>query len=216
MSAFHPLRTFRADATFRAMLPFLLALAAPSSALPTVERLTPQEAAERVSQCGLGLVTTHYERDLQEDVLVASGAQSATDEQLACAYKVVGFFYTLELPPNVQPRFDAMLEAKADLWMKAQARDWLTAKSLFDRVPKYQKGITDDGAFTREVEALCGPQAKGAFGSKYGPHVLSPQWIKKVGLPPSAHDTDAMSCIFNVTAFAGFELGFIGNEYYHR
>ena len=148
--------------------------------------------------------------------MIASGAQSATDDQLACAYKVVGFFYTLELPPNVQPRFDAMLEAKADVWMKGQAHDWLAARGLLDRVPKYQKGITDDGTFTREVEALCGPQAKGAFGSKYGSHVLSPQWIKKVGLPPSADDTNVMSCIFNVTVFAGFELGFIGNEYYQR
>ena len=198
------------------MLPFLLALAAPSSALPTVERITPQEAAKRVSQCGLGLVTTHYEPDLQEDVLVASSAQSATDTQLACAYKVVGFYYTLELPPNVQPRFDAMREAKADVWMKGQAHDWLSARGLLNRVPKYQSGVTDDGVFTREVEALCGPQAKGAFQSQYGPHVLSPQWIEKVGLPPSARDTNAMSCIFNVTAFAGFELGFIGNDYHER
>ena len=197
------------------MLSFLLAFAAPSSSLPTVERITPQEAAKRVSQCGLGFVTTHYERDLQEDVLVASGAQSATDDQLACAYKVVRFYYTLELPPNVQPRFDAMREAKAEVWMKAQAHDWLSARGLLNRVPKYRRGVTDDGVFTREVEALCGPQAKGAFGSKYGRHVLSPRWIKKVELPPSAHDTNAMSCIF-VTAFAGFELGFIGNEYYQR
>src|SRR5690242_8391003 len=142
------------------MLPFLLALAASPAALPPVERITPQQAAKGVSQCGLGPVTTHYERDLQEDVLVASGAQSATDEQLACAYKVVGFFYTLELPPNVQQRFDAILEAKADVWMKAQAHDWLAARGLLDQVPKYQKGVTDDGVFTREVEALCGPQAK--------------------------------------------------------
>lgn len=109
------------------MFPFLLALSAPSSALPTVERLPPREAAKRVSQCGLGSVTTHYEYDLQEEVLVANTAQSATDDQLACAYGVVGFYYTLELPPNVQRRFDAMLNAKAEVWMKAQAHDWLSA-----------------------------------------------------------------------------------------
>lgn len=197
------------------MFPFLLALATPSSALPTVERIPPQEAAKRVSQCGLGPVTTHYEPDLQEDVLVASSAQSATDDQLACAYKVVGFYYTLELPPNVQRRFDAMLNAKAAVWMKAQAHDWLSARGLLDRVPKYQKGVTDDGVFTRQVEALCGPQAKGAFQSKYGFHALSPDWVKRE-LKPSDPSSDTLACLMNVAAAAGFEFGLIGNEYYQR
>jgi hypothetical protein len=196
------------------MFPFLLALAAPS-ALPTVEHVRPQEAAKRVSECGLGPVATHYEPDLQEDVLVASSAQSATDDQLACAYKIVGFYYTLELPPNVQPRFDAMLNAEAEVWMKAQAHDWLSARGLLDRVPRYQRGVTDDGVFTRKVEALCGPQAKGAFQSKYGFHALSPDWIKRE-LKPSDPSSDALTCLMNVTAAAGFEFGFIGNEYYQR
>lgn len=193
------------------MLTFLLALAAQSSALPAVERITAQEAAKRVSQCGLGPVTTHYESELQEDVLVASSAQSATDEQLACAYKVVAFYYTLDLPSNVQARFDAMLEAKAEIWMKAQARDWLSARGLLDRVPAYQKGVTDDGAFTRQVEALCGPRAKGAFQSKYGFHALSPEWSKQFGLPPKRKAVEALSCLSYATAVAGFKFGFIGN-----
>jgi hypothetical protein len=193
----------------------LLALSALASTFPDVERIPPQEAAKRVSQCGLGPVTTHYDSDLQEDVLVASSAQSATDDQLACAYKVVGFYYTLELPPNVQPRFHAMLDAKAEVWMKAQAHDWLSARGLLDRVPKYQKGGTDDGVFTRQVEALCGPHAKGAFQSEYGFHTLSPDWIKRE-LNPSDPSSDALSCLMNVTAAAGFEFGFIGNEYYRR
>jgi hypothetical protein len=197
------------------MFAFLLALAAPSSALSTIERVPPQEAAKRVSQCGLGSVTTHYEPDLQEDVLVASNAQSATDGQLACAYTIVGFYYTLELPPNVQRRFDAMLEAKAEVWMKAQARDWLSARGLLDRVPKYQNGVTDDGVFTRQVEALCGSQATGAFHSKYGFHALNPDWVKRK-LNPADASSDALTCLMNVTAVAGFEFGFIGNEYYQR
>lgn len=196
------------------MFPFLLALATPS-ALPAVERIRPQEAAKRVSQCGLGPVTTHYEPDLQEDVLVASSAQSATDDQLACAYKIVGFYYTLELPPNVQPRFDAMLSAKAEVWMKAQARDWLSARGLLNRVPKYQKGVTDDGVLTRQVEALCGRKAKGAFQSKFGFHTLSPAWVKRE-LNPSDPSGGPLTCLMNVTAAAGFAFGFIGNEYYQR
>lgn len=160
-------------------------------------------------------MTTHYEPDLQEDVLVASSAQSATDDQLRCAYKMVGFYYTLELPPNVQPRFRAMLDADAEVLMKTQARDWLSARGLLDRVPKYQKGGTDDGVFTREVEALCGPKGKGAFQSKYGFHTLSPDWVKRE-LNPADPSSDALTCLMNVTTAAGFEFGFIGNEYYQR
>lgn len=194
------------------MLTFLLGLLATSSALPAVERITPQEAANRVSQCGLGPVSTHYEPDLQEDILVASSAQSATEDQLACAYNVVGFFYTLELPPNVQPRFDAMLAATADVWARAQAHEWLSARGLLHRVPKYQAGVTDDGKFTRQVEALCGPQAKGAFQSKHGFHALNPDWARQFGLPPKGKGMDMLECLMNATAIAGFTFGFIGNE----
>jgi hypothetical protein len=125
---------------------------------------------------------------------------------------VVGFSYTLKFPPNVQPRFDAMLEAKAEVWMKARAHDWLSARGLLDRVPKYQEGITDDGAFTRQVEVMCGPQAKGAFQSKYGFHALSPEWVRRLGLPPRRKATETLSCLTNATAVAGFKIGFIGNE----
>lgn len=197
------------------MFSFLLALAAPASGLPTVERITPQEAAKRVSQCGLGSVTTHYVRDFEEDVLVASSAQSVTDEQLACAYKVVGFYYTLELPPNVQPRFDALLGAKADVWMKSQAHEWLSARGLLNRVPKYQKGVTDDRVFARQVEVLCGKQAKGAFQSKYGLHALSPHWVARQ-LSPPGRGNEALSCLINVTTEAGYGFGFIGNGYHQR
>lgn len=197
------------------MFAFLLALAPPSSAFPVVERITAQEAATRVSQCGLGPVTTRHDPDLEEDVLVASSALSATDEQLACAYKVVGFYYTLELPAKVQSRFDAILGAKAEVSLKAQAREWLSSRGLLNRVPKYQKGVTDDGAFTRQVEALCGPKAKGAFQSKYGFHALSPDWAVRQLNPPDRGD-EVLSCLLYVTTDAGFDVAFIGNEYYQR
>lgn len=194
------------------MLTFLLGLLATSSALPAVQRITPEEAAKRVSQCGLGPVTTRYDSDLQEEILIAGSAQSATDEQLACAYKVVGFYYTLDLPPNVQRRFDEILGAAADARARAEAREWLSARGLLNRVPEYQTGVTDDSAFTRQVEALCGPQAKGAFQSKHGFHALSPDWAKQLGLPPKREGMEAFSCLMNATAYAGFTFGFIGNE----
>jgi hypothetical protein len=197
------------------MLVLLLALAAPATTVPAFEYITAQEAVRRVSECGLGPVTTHYDPDLEENVLVASSAQSATDGQLACAYKVVGFYYTLELPPNVQPRFEALREAGAEALLKAHAHDWLSARGLLNRVPKYQQGVADDGTFTRQVETLCGPRAKGAFQSKYGFHAVNPDWaIRELGRRDLGDDV--LSCLMNVSTEAGFDVTFIGNEYYPR
>ena len=84
----------------------LLLVATPSAVpLDAFERITAQEAAKRVEQCGLGPVTTRYDADLDEDVLIATTVKSPTDEQLACADKAVSF-YSLELPPNVQPHYE--------------------------------------------------------------------------------------------------------------
>jgi hypothetical protein len=59
---------------------------------------------------------------MQEDVLTAAAATAATEEQLACAGRVVGYYYRLELPPGVQQRFDAMQEARASAEWAARAR----------------------------------------------------------------------------------------------
>lgn len=193
----------------------LLLLAGPvSTRYGVIERITAQEAAKRVEQCGFGPVTTRYDALLDEDVLIASVAKAPTDEQLACADKAVSF-YRLQLPANVQPRYDAMREARLNRAFQEQARAWLASRGLLNQVPNYQKGVTDDAAFTRQIETLCGPRAKGAFQSKFGFHALSPDWVKRE-LDPSERAGDVLTCLMNVTAAAGFEFGFIGNEYYRR
>jgi hypothetical protein len=194
------------------MLSLLLSLAAPEALNAPAASLSPQEAAERVSQCGLGAVSTKYDPDLHEDVLIANDAQPVTNEQLACAFGVVDFYYTLQLPANVQPRFDAMLEAKATIRAKSEASSWLAARNLLDRVPAYQKGLTNEATFTRDIENLCGPKAKGAFQSKYGFHALSPDWFMRLGMPPKPEASEALTCLMRVAAFTGFKVGFIGNE----
>lgn len=194
-----------------ASLLLILLVASSPSPSDVFERITAQEAAKRFSQCGLGPVTIRYEAELQEDVLVASEAKSATDDQLACADKAVSF-YTLELPPSAQHRYDALREARLSGVFKAQARARLSAQGLLNRVPTYQKGITDEAAFTRQVEGLCGPRAKGAFQSKFGFHAVSPQWMMRELNPPDRGEK-VFSCLMDVTMAAGFDVGFIGNEY---
>jgi len=176
--------------------------------------VTPEAAVERATKCGFDPVTIRYEDELQSHVLTVATARTATDSQLACLDRSVSWGYFVELAPDVQPRFDAIRGARASAIMAQQARNWLAERKLLSRVPNYAPGATDEAAFTREVETLCGPKATGAFQSQYGFHTLNPDWIKKVGLSVKVEDTDVLSCLMNVTTLAGFEVGFIGNEAY--
>jgi hypothetical protein len=181
-----------------------------------IERITPEMAVERAGKCGLGPVTIRFEEELQSDILTVTGGASVTESQLQCLDYAAGFGIFVELPTAAQRRFDAIREARASEMMRGDARKWLSKRGLLARVPKYIPGTTDDAAFTREVEELCGPPAKGAFQSQYGPHVLSPEWVQALGLPPKDEDAEAMSCLLNVTSVAGYRVGVIGNEAYRR
>ncbi|MCA1653944.1 MAG: hypothetical protein ABR588_00575 [Sphingomicrobium sp.] len=198
------------------MIATILILVAAPASMPfdVFERITAQEAANRVAQCGLAPVTTRYDADLHEDLLTATPVNLATDEQLACADKAASY-YTLELPPSAQPRYDAIREARLSAVFKAQARVWLSARGLLNQVPEYRVGITNDALFTRRIESLCGPRARGAFQSKFGFHAVSPDWVKR-NLNPPERGGEVLSCLMNVTTVAGFEFGFIGNECYQR
>src|SRR4051794_5063348 len=92
----------------------LLLMAAPASTPFSVfERITAQEAAKRFIECGLGPVTIRWNDPDSggEDMLVATGVNSATDDQLRCADKAVSY-YTLELPPEIERRFEVLREAR--------------------------------------------------------------------------------------------------------
>jgi hypothetical protein len=181
-----------------------------------MERITPEMAVERAAKCGLGPATIRYEDELQSDILSIPNAASATEGQLSCLDSATGFGIFVELPASLQPRFDAIREARASAMMKVEASEWLSKRGLLDRVPKYVSGTTDDAAFTQAVEQLCGPKTKGAFQSQYGSHALSPEWMKSLGFPLKEADMEAMSCLLNVTAVAGYGVAIIGNEAYRR
>ena len=151
---------------------------------------------------------------MQQDVMVVAAAGTVTDQQLECADKGASY-HTLELPPHVQRRYNAIRAARFKLAFDADARAWLSARGLLGKVPEYRRGVTDDSAFTRRVEELCGPRAKGAFQSTYSFRTLDPAWIKREMQPPEMGE-EVFTCIVNVTSIAGFELGFVGNEAYRR
>lgn len=174
------------------------------------ERVSPKAAAERVSRCGLGPVTIRYDDLLQSEVLSAPQATVATDEQLGCADKAVSY-YDLELPSPVQPRYEAMRAKRAALLSRSEAKQWLAEQGLSERLPTFEKGVTDENAFSRSAEEVCGPRAKGAFDSAYGPHVLSPHWIERE-LGSGNFDSKAFRCLVSVAQAAGYDVGLVGNE----
>lgn len=198
------------------MIPTFLSLLAqilqPAAGSQLAEGLSPQMAAEQVSQCGLGPVTIKFEEEIQSFILVPQGSASSTDEQLKCADTAAGI-YDLGLPEAVLRRFYAIRSERVTALAVLAAKKWLTEHRLLDRVPKYEKGLSNDAAFVRSVERLCGPRARGAFRSAHGPHALSPTWIEREG-NPGGSSSHVLACLLNVTTFAGFEVGFVGNEAY--
>jgi hypothetical protein len=176
-----------------------------SNAYPNI---TPQVAAKRVTDCGVGAVTVRSDAELDTDVLIVGGSAPVSDQQLACINKAASF-YDVELPSPAQPRFNAIREAHSAALMASEARKWLKAHDLLDQIPKYEAGVTDDAAYGRKVEKLC--RADGALRSAYSPHALSPEWAMQHTSDDRLED-GPLACLLKVTWATGFKMGFIGNE----
>jgi hypothetical protein len=174
---------------------------------------TSRQVAQQVSQCGLAPVVVEFDRELDEDVLIAKTIDQATDQQLECADRAAGY-YELVLPPAIQPRFETIRTARQERESLALARAWLAARNLLGRVPHYQAGVTNEATFTHQIESLCGPRAKGAFQSAQGFHTINLDWIRRFAR--SGDYSEAFTCLMHVTTVAGFKIGFVGNEYYAR
>lgn len=178
-----------------------------ASFLDAYEQISPQVAARRVAACGVGAVTVRSDKTLDADILVVPAA-AVSDRQLTCVDKASSF-YDVELAPSIQPRFNAIREARSAALTTSEALKWLKAHHLLDRLPKYEAGVTDDAVFGREVEQLCG--ADQALQSRYGPHALSPDWVMRHATDAPSED-GAMACLLNAAWATGFKMGFIGNE----
>lgn len=170
----------------------------------------PGVAAERVAGCGLGRVTARYVEALQSEILEVVDAADPTDAQLACADSAADP-YMVAFPPAVQQRFDAIRRARESVAAADHARDWLSARGLLARVPRYEPGKTDDAVFARRAESLCGARARGALQTQAGPHVVGPEWLAGA-IQAGDSGSDAIQCLLNVTTAAGFRIGFVGNE----
>lgn len=181
--------------------------------IPLPEIPAPQEAAQRLRQCGFDRVDVKFDEQLEEDVLTASGIEKASDEQIACAARVSSeTYYYLHLPEEVQERFMAIYWPLEEAKGRERARQWLVEQGRLDDLPKYEPAV-GEAAYARELEAFCGEVAEGALQSEYGPHAISPAWAAQ----KERDDTDfgrvgaAMMCLAMSGEVAGFTVYMIGN-----
>lgn len=186
------------------MILALLLVGTPQTAPAPIERVVAQ-----VSKCGLGVAKWRYDETLQDALMVVRQKTRATDRQLACVDAAANS-YEVELAPVLQSRFEAIRTARLAASFKARSREWLAKEGLLARLPQYHPGKTDDAAFDRALEQLCGPDAAGALQSPKGPHVLNSEWAERQG--PAKVDQGAFGCILNAMAASDVLFGIIGNE----
>jgi hypothetical protein len=193
------------------MLLLVLLLLSPAqsnaNALP-FERIDMAAAVERLSRCGLGRVTARYEDEGQVTILTPDAAAAATDAQLACADLAISF-YDIDLPLDVQARFDAIRAARLRPFYVGQARQRLSERGL--RAPNYVAGQTDNATFAGEVERRCGPRARGAFDPAYDHLAISRSWMMRE-MENGSPDFPAFACVTDMAVSSNYPLSFIGNE----
>ena len=170
--------------------------------------ISPEAAAQKITQCGAGSVDIRYDDLLQSYVLTV---RNVAETQLECIEKAAGY-HDVELPPELQRRFGEIRGTRYSAVYREQAVNWLSARDLLDKLPKFRNGVTDEATFSHELERICGPSAEGALQSPYGPRTINPEWVKKMPLPFRPEDAEAMSCLMATASVAGFELNLIGNE----
>ena len=199
-----------------AALLFLSGAAAQASALPAP--VPPEVAAERVRACGFDQVSVKDDDELQEEVVEVSGASAVPESKMRCAVQLsldTDRYVIFPEPANttywrLYPEMEekSPRAAAAGAWMQDNAREWLRQRGLLAKVPKYEKGKSDNLRFARRLENVCGPKAKGMFRSFHG-HV--DLWPGPPGKPPV--DFPTVECLISAAAVSGMPLGFVGNEY---
>lgn len=194
---------------------FLSAGAAQASP-PPLAVASPTVAVERVKACGFKHVRVKEDDELQEEVVEVTGVSTVPEAKMRCAVKVSldTVRYVLFPAPASKDywRLYSEMEGKGGdrqtAWMQGNARDWLQQHGLLAKLPTYEKGKTDDLAFARQLEGLCGPEAKGVFRLFNGHVVLWP------AIPGTGQmDFSALQCVISAAEVSGMPFGFVGNEY---
>ena len=188
----------------------MMASAAAQTAAPPVAQMPPGLAAQEVGRCGFASVTLRYDQALGQYFVVVPEIQSAPDDQLRCAARVsVQTNYHVDFRSPLNRRYDELYWPVVEGEGRADAREWLAKRGLLSKLPVYDSGKTDDLAFARKLEALCGPGAKGAFAIEQGTLIL-----KSTSSAHSRLDSQTIECLTNAQWASGLPTGFTGQGYY--
>lgn len=173
-----------------------------------VEPVKSEVAAQRVAACGFSKVGPKFDELLQETVLEVTEVKSATSEQLRCAALAsLASHHYVVFPDPVNHAFQLLYGEVARDHSKAEAEAWLQSRGLLARLPTYEPGRSDDLAFARSLEAICGPKARGVFEKVRGTVTMKPEAL----IAPRI-DEETFWCLLLSAEASGYPLGFLGNE----
>ena len=179
----------------------LTAAAAPPAQAPN--GVWPGEAAKRVTGCGFTNVTLWYDSTVQQYAIVVSGAQSGTDDRLACAARAsLDSGYPVQFQAPLNARYDELYWPLAEQAGRNQARSWLAQRGLLSKLPRYVAGRTDQMVYARQLERVCGPRARGTFTIDEGYVTITMRSPRHPALDPATFD-----CLANVLWASGLPLG---------
>jgi hypothetical protein len=193
---------------FLAALQFLAFLADHEE--PMFESITARTAVERLAACGLPLASVRYNEELQQEVLTLAVAAPLSDETLACADKAVSF-YELELPADLQQRYERLRDARITALSQQEAERWLAKRGLLSKLPPKVAVRRVDATLARRIERVCGLRAKGALRAEHGLMTLNMDWLER-SLEPNMREEEAMTCLLHAITLTGVKLAFFGNE----
>jgi hypothetical protein len=180
----------------------------------------PEVAAARVEGCGFKRVRPKFDESLQEVVVEVLEVASASEEQLRCVAKAsLQSHYYVTFPASVEQTYQALYWRMSREGDKADATAWLEKRGLLSRLPAYDPKRSDEIAFARTLEKICGPKAAGTLKPMGGMATFEEGalgTLDKGAFSTGKLDDETFECLMNAASASGYALGFIGNEYHEK
>lgn len=190
----------------------LLLLAAMAAGAEQQE-LDPQEvqwamaAAKQVKACGFAWAEPFYDPEQRQVVVAVRDVVKASNRELSCAARVsLAAERPVNLPEALWPRYQAIYERLAREKDLAEARPWLAARGLLERVPRYDPARDSDDGFMRKLGKLCGIDVTGALDNSWGPRTINMEWLEK-----QPGQETGVECLWRAATVAGFETTMPGH-----
>lgn len=185
-----------------------------------IELVKPEVAVARVAACGFKSVRSRFDDTTQEDVVEISDVVSPSIQQLQCVARasLLSLYYVTFLGAAEQT-YQTLYWQLSREQDTANAKAWLEKRGLLSRLPAYDHKASDESAFARALEQLCGPKAAGTIKPLGGMATFSEGALgtfDKGGHARGKLDDETLWCLVNAASASGYPLGFVGNEAYRH